>query len=84
MAHQAEDWVLSPLWLRLQLGRLFEIWPRNFHMLQTQLKKFGGGGGNRVDRSRGSLDRAFERQSLGLEHRYLIHWQMERGETIGK
>ena len=25
-----------------------------------------------------------ERRSLGLEHRYLIHWEMEREEATGK
>ena len=31
-----------------------------------------------------SLGRAFERRSLGLEHSYLIHWEMEREEATGK
>ena len=39
MAQWVKDLALSLLWFRLLLWCQFDSWPRNFHMLWTQLKK---------------------------------------------
>lgn len=40
MAQQAEDLVLSLLWLGLQLWHKFDSWPRNFRRSQVWPKFF--------------------------------------------
>ena len=39
LAQEVKDPALPGLWCRLQLWIRFGSWPRNFHMLQVQLKK---------------------------------------------
>ena len=39
MAQLVKDLVLSQQWLGLLLWHGFDPWPRNFHMLQAQLKE---------------------------------------------
>ena len=39
MAQWVKELVLSLLWLRLLLQREFNLWTRNFHVLQAWLRK---------------------------------------------